>query len=136
MNCETARRSDYWTLLNKVLDELFAEASKDGFDWGDMAEAAGVAYTTVARLGRRDTTFPAFRTIILLARATGFNLDRAMGKGTVRRIMHMKPKPFDGAPPPPEAEANGTHAANGHAATATKTKRKAAAFRVHHGEVA
>ena len=65
----------YFSDLHKVIDEIFAEAeSKNDWDWGALAAAAGLARQTVDRLGDRETKYPRFLTVYRLAYAVGWEL--------------------------------------------------------------
>jgi hypothetical protein len=63
----------YETFLDDLIDEIFEEAAKE-WTWSEFAKEAGVAYTTVCRLGERITRFPELRTIYLMAGAVGMDV--------------------------------------------------------------
>ena len=65
----------YFRELHKIIDGVFKE-SADSFDWtwNQLAENAGLGYSTVAKLGDRQTRWPRFSTIWRLAKAVGWDL--------------------------------------------------------------
>jgi len=60
--------------LHKKTDEIFIAACdvKD-WTWGELAKAAGLSYSTVAKLGKRETRYPRHMTIWKMAKAVGLN---------------------------------------------------------------
>ena len=65
----------YYSDLHKIIDEVFSEAEKThDWNWGQLAEQAGLARTTVDNLGDRITKYPRFMTIYRLALAVGWEL--------------------------------------------------------------
>lgn len=66
---------DYEQLLDRFVDILFLEATDHySYTWREFAKAAGVAYSTVYRLGMRDTHLPYLRTIYKLAKAVDLEM--------------------------------------------------------------
>lgn len=61
--------------LTELVDDIFAAAT-DAWDWGwgKLAAEAGTCYSTVARLGYRQTKSPHLRTIFKLSRAVGMDI--------------------------------------------------------------
>lgn len=59
----------YFDELDRILDELFEEASDRGLEWKDLAAKAGLAVQTVINLGERWTKRPQYRTVCLIAAA-------------------------------------------------------------------
>jgi hypothetical protein len=97
MTKKEARGTDYYFVLDRILDDVFAWADRYGINWAGMARLSGLSYTTVMRLGNRRTVFPSFRTVLLLSKGLGFNLDRALNRPDVRRVMHKNGTPKAGA---------------------------------------
>lgn len=64
----------YFRDLHRIIDEVYTEAEKKKWTWSQLALRAGLASTTVSRLGLRETRWPAFRTVYLLCRAVGWEL--------------------------------------------------------------
>jgi len=64
---------DYETYLDRLVDDLFEIASQE-FTWAELAAESRLAYTTVARLGNRQTRLPQLRTVYRLAEAVGYDL--------------------------------------------------------------
>ena len=65
----------YETFLVKATDVLFEEAAEQGLTWEKFAEHAGVATSTVYRLGTRQTRFPLLRTFFKLAQCVGMEVE-------------------------------------------------------------
>lgn len=66
---------DYLRALNRLVDDIFSVATYEkDWTWGRLAKEAGVAYTTVCRLGERETRLPQLRSIYRLAKAVGMDL--------------------------------------------------------------
>lgn len=61
----------YFSQLNTILDEVFNEATRQGMDNRELAQASGLCYQTVVRLETRWTDYPRLRTVIYLAAAVG-----------------------------------------------------------------
>lgn len=64
---------EYETYLNQVVDTVYKKAA-EVWTWQELAQMAGVSYSTVYRLGMRETRFPLLRTVFLLARAVNMDL--------------------------------------------------------------
>lgn len=80
----------YLKSLGAVVDVLFAIATDDkGWTWADFAKHAGVSYTTISALGYRKTRFPEYRTIHLMAKAVGRNIE-VVSKGNAKRVRLSK----------------------------------------------
>jgi hypothetical protein len=64
----------YERFLEKITDEMFDEAYRQGLTWIGLAHRAGLAESTVYKLGMRITRFPQLRTFFLLAKAVRMNV--------------------------------------------------------------
>lgn len=63
---------DYLTALHQLIDELYEIAWVDkGWSWHELARQSGVSTSTIVRLGNRETRFPEFRSVWLIAKAVG-----------------------------------------------------------------
>ena len=61
---------DYLEQLHALLDAIFQRAQSEyGWSWPELATESGLAYTTVRKLGLRETQFPELRSVLLLAEA-------------------------------------------------------------------
>jgi hypothetical protein len=70
------RKSHYERELNRLIDDLFCEATNiHGWNWQKLANRAGLSYTCVYRLGTYQTRLPQLRTIILLCKALGYTIE-------------------------------------------------------------
>jgi hypothetical protein len=85
---------DYIKKLDKILDDIFKYADEElGWCWFELHKQSGLSYTTVCRLGRRETRLPQFRTIIVLAQTIGWEVSvqkivtvqKAQRKGRIRK---------------------------------------------------
>lgn len=67
------RKNDatYYKSLNSLIDRLFEEAYRQQMNWMKLAERSGVSSATIRKLGRRQTNYPQFRTVELIAYALG-----------------------------------------------------------------
>jgi len=66
----------YYRQLHRIIDDIYTRASSEyDMTWSRLADTAGLAYQTVAKLGDRETKFPRHMTIFKLARAVGMNLE-------------------------------------------------------------
>ena len=63
----------YESYLNKLIDNVFTEASKY-WTWKELAKQAGLSYATVYRLGTYKTKRPQLRTAYQLCKAVGIEL--------------------------------------------------------------
>lgn len=61
--------------LHQLIDQVYDEADARGYTWQELAEKAGLCYTTVRKLGRYDTMYPRTQTVMFLARAVGFRVE-------------------------------------------------------------
>lgn len=73
-----AYKKTLWNIVNQLFDEAHAK----GWTWAGFAQRAGVAETTVFYLGNRNTRFPQFRTLQMLAEAVGGTLTFKHGQVT------------------------------------------------------
>lgn len=65
----------YEQYLIKATDVIFERATYQiGWDWKELAQIAGLSYSTVYRLGMRQTRFPQLRTFFKLAQAVNMNM--------------------------------------------------------------
>lgn len=60
--------------LHDLVDRVFKEATLGGLGWKKLALRAGLAHSTVCRLGSYVTMYPRAQTVLLLARAVGLRL--------------------------------------------------------------
>jgi len=66
---------DYERALDALVDEIYQTALDDhDWTWGDLASHAGLAYSTIVKLGERTTRLPQLRTIYHLAKAVGMDV--------------------------------------------------------------
>jgi Fe-S oxidoreductase len=72
MSRKKGKKTEYYRLLNELLDEMFYFAERHDLTWADMARLSGVTYQTVCNLGDRWTVFPLLRTVLMLAKGIGF----------------------------------------------------------------
>lgn len=77
MNIIKLRKEDktYWSDLALVLDRIYELADEQGLDWDKLAEKAGLAKSTVRKIGNRERRYPWFRTVYYLAQAVGQNIE-------------------------------------------------------------
>lgn len=82
--------------LHSIVTKLFDECYNKGWTWDQFATKAGVSYNTVFYLGNRNTRFPQFRTLQLLAGALGGSLTYKNGMATgfksKKKILRLKAK--------------------------------------------
>lgn len=65
----------YFRELHKIIDMVYKEAYDEcGWEWKDLADAAGLSRQTVYKLGYRWTKWPQFRTVWRLCKAVGWDL--------------------------------------------------------------
>ena len=65
----------YERFLTMMTDQIFEEAvNRFDWTWDELADHAGVARSTVYRLGTRFTRYPQLRTFFLLAKAVRMNV--------------------------------------------------------------
>lgn len=84
----------YFRSLNAIIDRLFEEAYHRRLKWCDMAELSGLSAETVRRLGERETQYPQYRTVQMLAVALGGRLDFVAGAEAKKIRIHWKPQVF------------------------------------------
>ena len=72
-----------------LVDEIYTEAAKT-MTWAELAREAGIAYTTVERLGSYETKRPQELTIWKLARAVGMELRLEKVGGKTKRYRLKK----------------------------------------------
>lgn len=77
----TERKMDahYEKALNRIVDKLFELAKAKQWTWEQMAEESGLSRTTIYALGARETRWPQYRTVELLAKALGGRMDYVKG---------------------------------------------------------
>ena len=83
----------YFKSLDDVIDRLFNVAYTNHLSWAQMADMSGLSPETICKLGNRETNYPQFRTIEMLARGLGGRL--AFTEGTHRNTVSIKWKPID-----------------------------------------
>jgi len=81
----------YFKSLDALVDRLFQIAFDKKYTWAEMASISGIGAATISKLGNRETRFPQYRTVELLAHALGGKIDWA--KGTNRKAIVIKWKP-------------------------------------------
>lgn len=87
MDTRKKAQRDFSELLNRVTDDIYAEAAKI-WDWEtshereQWAAAAGLHPNTIWYLGTRETKNPQFLTIFKLARSVGWKVQ--LDHGTVK----------------------------------------------------
>lgn len=64
----------YRNALRRLVTKLFDAAFERGHTWESLADKAGVSRNTVFYLANRNTRFPHYRTLELLAQAVGGSL--------------------------------------------------------------
>lgn len=72
----TTKRSEreYFAALNKALDDIYQASADLNWSWPVFADQAGIARSTVYKLGDRATRYPQLRTVYQLARAVGMDM--------------------------------------------------------------
>lgn len=68
------REREYFEALNGILDQLFEDSAARDWTWAELARRAGLSTGTIYRLGNRETRFPRFSTVWMVARAVGGQL--------------------------------------------------------------
>lgn len=78
----TERKMDaaYHKALNRLVDRLFELAKAKQWTWEQMAEQSGLSRGTIYALGSRETRWPQYRTVELLAKALGGRIDYVRGE--------------------------------------------------------
>lgn len=77
---------NYEVFLAGVVDQIFDHATyRYDLNWPELAARAGVAGSTVYRLGMRQTRLPLLRTVYKLADAVGMNVRLIKRQLPVRR---------------------------------------------------
>jgi hypothetical protein len=79
----------YFQQLDKVLDKLFQIAVHDKLSWSDLANASGMAYSTIVNLGERITKRPQYRTVLLLAKTVGRTIAIKHTRGKTRVALRL-----------------------------------------------
>jgi predicted transcriptional regulator len=72
--------------LDRLIDDLFQRACDRGMTWSEFAREAGVEYSTVKKLGMRQTGYPQYRSLHRLAQSVGGRLHFSEGMKTAGRI--------------------------------------------------
>lgn len=85
----------YLPSLKRLVDILYQEAYDQKLNWEALAKKSGLSGSTVRKLGRRETKYPAFRTMELIALALGGHVRFQVGEGRKKAIT-WTPKVFDG----------------------------------------
>lgn len=60
----------YECRLNEVLDDIYAGHET----YKQLHQSSGLCYSTVRKIGNREVRRPQFRSVLLLAQATGYDL--------------------------------------------------------------
>ncbi|MGI9571283.1 MAG: hypothetical protein ACR2PH_16450, partial [Desulfobulbia bacterium] len=79
----------YFEELDRVLDDLFEEASNRGLEWRDLADKAGLGVQTVINLGERWTKRPQYRTVCLIAAALDRKIELKAVRGSNRPSLRI-----------------------------------------------
>lgn len=69
-----AGEHEYLNALNSLLDQIYDLSADKGWSWAKLAAQSGLCYGTVCRMGNYQTTRPQLRSVLLLARAVGYQL--------------------------------------------------------------
>jgi hypothetical protein len=72
----------YVSAINEVLDQIFEKSDDMSMPMKKMAKKSGVNYKTVRMINNRTTKCPWFRTVYLLARSVGMELNLSKQKQT------------------------------------------------------
>lgn len=66
---------DWFKIQERILDDIF-DIANDIHGWSicQFSSHSGLAWSTIERIRNKDTKYPQFRTIILLARSVGMNV--------------------------------------------------------------
>ena len=73
----------YFTDLHRIVDEVYSlAADKYGWTWSQLAVNAELCYSTVGKLGDRETRWPRFSTVYKLCKSVGIDLVMAQPKQT------------------------------------------------------
>lgn len=78
--------SVYLPSLDALVDVLFQEAYDRHWTWVEIARQSGLSYSTVKKLGSRETNYPQYRTVELLAHALGGGVTFSKTKGKKQKI--------------------------------------------------
>jgi|SRR6516162_2029292 hypothetical protein len=82
----------YYVVLNRTIDQLFEEAWNQDLDCDNLSEKSGLNRRTVIRLLTRQTRYPQFRTVAMLAQAVGGRLDFTAGVAFKKIRIHWTPE--------------------------------------------
>jgi hypothetical protein len=96
-NKELEENRWYFDELDRILDDLFEEAVKQGLtNWSDFAAATkqvdgkGLARQTIVNLGERWTKRPQMRTVLLIAAAVGKEVVVKKSSRTARPALGLR----------------------------------------------
>lgn len=66
----------YAKYLHNIVDEIFEVAATDkDWTWSKLAHVAGLSYSTVLKLGNRQTRYPRHMSVWKLAKAVGLSYE-------------------------------------------------------------
>lgn len=85
--------SVYLPSLDALVDVLFQEAYDRHWTWVEIAKQSGLSYSTVKKLGMRETNYPQHRTVELLAYALGGTVTFTKSRGKKQQVT-WEPKVF------------------------------------------
>ena len=71
--------------LDNVVDDLFNMAFDRDWSWFELSRQAKVSYTTVCRLGNRDTKYPHLSTVWKIAKAVGAHVEIQLSPAILKR---------------------------------------------------
>lgn len=65
----------YSNHLHDLIDEIYEIAAAKQWTWSELALNSGISYSTVLKLGNRDTKYPRHMTIWKMAKAVGKDIE-------------------------------------------------------------
>jgi len=71
--------------LDDVVDDLFNLAFDKDWSWFELSRQSKVSYTTICRLGNRDTLYPRLSTVWKIAKAVGANIEIQVSHPVLKR---------------------------------------------------
>jgi hypothetical protein len=64
----------YRSDLNKIINEIFKEAGRQGLTWQELANRASVSTNTVRKIRDFETVYPHYYTVWRLGKAVGMEM--------------------------------------------------------------